>query len=89
MAAVTPARQHLKTYPWYAFGILIAVAVWQLCALALGPYRLPSLVEVANKLFPLLTASAALSFQGGGDHGYLPHLLHTIGFTDLSIRPNS
>jgi ABC-type nitrate/sulfonate/bicarbonate transport system permease component len=28
-----------------------------------------------------LTANAALSFQGAGDNGYLPHLVHTILYT--------
>ena len=68
-------------YIWYALGILIAFAVWEAAASALGQYRLPSSALIAPKFFVLLTESQALSFQGGGDDGYWPHLLHTIVFT--------
>jgi ABC-type nitrate/sulfonate/bicarbonate transport system permease component len=74
-------NQQTKALPWYAFGILVAAGIWELMAVVLGPYRLPSLEQVAAQFFPLLTASPALSFQGGGTSGYLPHLLHTISFT--------
>lgn len=70
-----------SVYAWYALGILIASIIWQVAASFLGPYRLPALGTVAEEFFPLLAHSDALAFQGGGDHGYLPHLLHTILFT--------
>jgi ABC-type nitrate/sulfonate/bicarbonate transport system permease component len=73
--------RHARAYPWCALGILIALLVWELAAHALGPYRLPSLAVIVSQLFPLLTESQTLSFQGGGSDGYWPHLLHTIGFT--------
>ena len=79
-AAIAWGR-HARAYPWYALGIALALLVWEFAAYALGPYRLPSLESVARQFFPLLTASKPLSFQGGGDQGYWPHLLHTIGFT--------
>jgi ABC-type nitrate/sulfonate/bicarbonate transport system permease component len=37
----------------------------------------------ARIFFPLLTSSPTLAFQGGGNGGFLPHLLHTITFTLL------
>jgi ABC-type nitrate/sulfonate/bicarbonate transport system permease component len=74
----------LGAYRWYALGILLSAAVWELAAMALGPYRLPSLETVALQLFPLLTSSKTLEFQGGGSQGYWPHLLHTIAFTLFS-----
>ncbi|MEQ8964972.1 MAG: ABC transporter permease subunit [Azospirillaceae bacterium] len=61
--------------------MIVALLVWEGAAMALGPYRLPSLEVVGGKLFPLLTESQVLSFQGGGANGYWPHLFHTIGFT--------
>lgn len=83
--AVTPVllQKHLRAYPWYALGILIFLAAWQLAASWLGPHRLPSLQSVGSQFFPMLTASPVLEFQGGGSHGYLPHLIHTILFTIL------
>ena len=74
----------LSAYVWYALGILIACVIWEFAASLLGPYRLPSLGTVAERFFPLLTHSEALSFQGGGDQGYWPHLLHTVYFTLIS-----
>jgi ABC-type nitrate/sulfonate/bicarbonate transport system permease component len=82
MATVTVVGRHQPgAYLWYALGILAAIVVWEIAALALGPYRLPSLGAVGGQFFPLLTASATLSFQGAGNGGFLPHLLHTIAFT--------
>ncbi len=68
-------------YLWYALGIVIAFIVWEAAALALGQYRLPSFSLIAPKFFILLTESQILSFQGGGDRGFWPHLLHTIAYT--------
>jgi ABC-type nitrate/sulfonate/bicarbonate transport system permease component len=70
-----------RAYPWYALGIFLSLVVWEMAARALGPYRLPSLTLVAAQFFPLLTESNTLRFQGGGEQGYWPHLLHTIGYT--------
>ena len=38
-------------YLWYALGILIAFAVWEAAASALGQYRLPSSALIAPKFF--------------------------------------
>ena len=74
-------RKVSGAYGWYALGIAIALAVWEASAALLGHYRLPSFALIAPGLFPLLTESRMLGFQGGGDDGYWPHLLHTIGYT--------
>ncbi len=84
MAAWGPRPFLLGAYPWYALGILLTAVVWELAAMALGPYRLPSLETVASQFFPLLTSSKTLEFQGGGSQGYWPHLLHTMAFTLFS-----
>jgi taurine transport system permease protein len=78
-----PLGLHMRAWPWHALGILGAAVAWEWMASILGPYRLPSLQQVGTQFFPLLTASPTLSFQGGGNSGYLPHLLHTIYFTIL------
>lgn len=84
MAEPSQRRWRPGAYLWYALGIALTLAVWELAAGRLGPHRLPGLGQVLTQLFPLLTESRVLSFQGGGDRGYLPHLLHTIGFTLFS-----
>ena len=66
---------------WYALGIVIAFIAWEAAALTLGQYRLLSFSLIAPKFFSLLTESQVLSFQGGGDRGFRPHLLHTIAYT--------
>jgi ABC-type nitrate/sulfonate/bicarbonate transport system permease component len=81
--AARAIESRAKAWPWYALGILAAAGIWQWTADFLGPYRLPSLQQVGTQFFPLLTSSRTLSFQGGGNNGYLPHLLHTISFTVL------
>ena len=68
-------------YGWYALGIVAAFTIWELAALWLGQYRLPSFSLIGPKFFSLLTESKSLSFQGGGDRGYWPHLAHTIMYT--------
>ena len=76
-----PLNWFPRAAPWHALGILAAVAVWELAALQLGQYRLPSIARIAPQFFSLLTESKTLSFQGGGDRGYWPHLVHTIVYT--------
>lgn len=61
--------------------MVLAAAAWQAAAVRLGPYRLPPLETVAPEVFPLLTESTLLEFQGGGNGGLLPHLRHTVLFT--------
>ena len=70
-----------RAYPWYALGIILSLVIWEVMARVLGPFRLPPLTLVANQFFPLLTESKILRFQGGGEQGYTPHLLHTVGYT--------
>jgi ABC-type nitrate/sulfonate/bicarbonate transport system permease component len=66
---------------WGLLGVVLATAVWQAAAARLGPYRLPSLETIVPQLFPLLSESTLLEFQGGGSEGLWPHLRHTILFT--------
>ncbi|MBB5755106.1 ABC transporter permease [Prosthecomicrobium pneumaticum] len=81
MTAVARSREVLRTYPWYVLGLLIAATTWELSSAALGAHRLPSIGQVAAQFLPLMTKSPTLSFQGGGDAGYLPHLVHTVLYT--------
>ncbi|MCY4459852.1 MAG: ABC transporter permease subunit [Albidovulum sp.] len=74
-------RNFPRAYGWYVLGIAIAFVIWEAVAALLGNYRLPSFLLIAPEVFPLLVESRMLGFQGGGDDGYWPHLLHTIGYT--------
>ena len=80
-ARILAIESSARAYYWYALGIAAALVVWELAAVILGQYRLPSIAQIAPKFFVLLTESQTLSFQGGGDNGYWPHLLHTIFYT--------
>jgi len=66
---------------WGFLGVVLAVAVWQAAAARLGPYRLPPLETILPQVFPLLSESTLLEFQGGGSEGLWPHLRHTVLFT--------
>jgi ABC-type nitrate/sulfonate/bicarbonate transport system permease component len=68
-------------FVWGLMGVVLAAAVWQAAAARLGPYRLPPLEMIAPQIFPLLSESTLLEFQGGGSEGIWPHLRHTILFT--------
>ncbi len=68
---------------WVLLGAVATAAAWQAAAARLGPYRLPPLEMIAPQIFPLLTSSTLIEFQGGGSNGLWPHLRHTILFTLL------
>jgi ABC-type nitrate/sulfonate/bicarbonate transport system permease component len=81
VAARRAARAIDSRIIWGALGLVLAAAAWQAAAAHLGPYRLPSLGTVLPQVFPLLSQSTLLEFQGGGSGGLWPHLRHTIVFT--------
>lgn len=84
-AARPASRGRLIDSPalWGLLGAVAAAVAWQAAAASLGPYRLPPLETIVPQVFPLLTESQLIEFQGGGSNGLWPHLRHTILFTLL------
>ena len=68
---------------WALLGAVAAAVAWEAAAARLGPYRLPPLGTIVPQVFPLLTESTLIKFQGGGADGLWPHLRHTVLFTLL------
>lgn len=68
---------------WPAAGIVVALGLWQLLGLRLGPGQLPSPTSLWPGVVTNLTSVDILEFQGGGSKGLHPHLLYTIQQTFL------
>lgn len=59
-------------------GLVLFVALWWAAALKLGRTRLPAPDVVFSRFFTALTWSRELIIQGGGKHGFAPHLWYTF-----------
>lgn len=57
--------------------VLVLLAGWQLVALALGSDIVPGVGEVAALLLTHALSDPIIRSQGGGEHGFLPHVLIT------------
>lgn len=71
-----PIRILALLFPFIGFYI-----VWMLCALLLGPERLPGPGRIAALVFESLLRNAVIFTQGGGSHGFLPHIVSTFVHT--------
>lgn len=59
-------------------GVVCFVAAWHVVALLLGPTKLPSPFTVFSECLSTFNYSLRISIQGGGEHGFRPHILYTL-----------
>lgn len=68
--------------PGYFLSILYSVIVvcitWEIAAFIAGPERFPDVVATVQAMARSLNADHVIEAQGGGAHGFLPHVISTI-----------
>lgn len=60
--------------------VVIVIVFWQLASFILGSERFPDIVATGNTLVTSFTSDSIIEAQGGGSHGYYPHVLATAGY---------
>ncbi len=59
-------------------GIVVFLIIWEVMAIILGPFKLPSIFVIIPRFFKYITNIDLLAIQGGGNQGFLPHLFNTM-----------
>lgn len=67
------------------FPIAVFLVLWQVCSLVLGGDRLPGIRDSASAFISSINESQIIESQGGGDGGYLPHVLATVYNSSLGL----
>lgn len=62
-----------------AVGLLMLLCIWVLASLLIGETRLPLPTTVIYRFITSVTFNPQIQFQGAGSHGFLPHVLATLG----------
>lgn len=65
--------------------ILFFLFLWEIASLLVGSDRVPSVLQVFDVLFRSLTYDTIIESQGGGQHGFAPHILSTIKHLVLGL----
>lgn len=60
-------------------GFLLLLCIWVLVSLSIGETRLPLPTSVVYRFFTSALSNPQIQFQGAGSHGFLPHVLATLG----------
>lgn len=67
----------LKLQLQNAITFLFSFVIWELLSFVLGPDKLPHVHQILSAMVNSITSNPIIQAQGGGDSGYLPHMLFT------------